>query len=708
MIKSKFIVLVCILCCCLCCACTSKDNNLNNVTLISNNFTYTGEEILPAFSDLPNGCTYKVFNQNNEESKIVNAGNYTLIVKNKKYSKTFEIVVNKKQVLLTLENKNAVYNGSAIEMVPQLTESINENYSVSVLYNGSEVAPTNSGTYLVTATLESTNYFANAQATLTINKAPCSLEMPTSEFVYTGENIVPQFLSDCTEEHILTTKLLNFENAVNVGSYRIKAQIESLNYFYENTFDFEITPKPIIFSLTQTNFVYNGNEINILSYVNCLEKVEFMLNQNITLINAGTYEISIIPKSTNFVGVLNAEIVISKKTVTLNFMPQTLTYNGNIQNYETNNEYNYSVLYSEPPINAGVYEVNIEIDENNFSGTATTTLTILKKEVELSLESQIFTYSGTAIIPKFNQTYCVNCSFFENGKEIIEIINAGTYLLNAEVNELNFKGNASFNIEVKAKTVSIALNKTIYEYSGNNVELDYSVTDNAPVSITYINGTSAVANICDVGEYMVIIKTNSKNFTGSLSESIQIVISEENKFNVALQMLAGYKTLTATGIATFSTSLKKVTYNVKKEYCLNQNGYTYFEQYYCSTLGYESFEFFLTSVNNNVEFEQNNSIGNNYSALITGNRETDKTKLGLLPYEILKNATLNENSYVLTLNQNQMLSSYYSYLTGQKCEVTACTLSFVFTNQNKLSFIESYISYTKNGVLITEETILTL
>ena len=65
MIKSKIIIFIGMLCCVLFCACTPKGHTLDNVAILSNTFTYTGEEILPAFSDLPSGTSYKIYDNNN-------------------------------------------------------------------------------------------------------------------------------------------------------------------------------------------------------------------------------------------------------------------------------------------------------------------------------------------------------------------------------------------------------------------------------------------------------------------------------------------------------------------------------------------------------------------------------------------------------------------------------------------------------------------
>ena len=195
------------------------NTSLSDVGLASKIFTYTGETISPVFSHISSGCEIDIYNEENQKCEMVDAGNYIIKVKKGGNTKVFNVIVNKKQVELHLEDKVVTYNGNAHRMEAELVQELDCEYEIEIEYNRSYNTPSKSGEYLVEATLNAKNYYAYAISTLTIQKANCEIELNEEFYEFTGEKIVPSISTNICEEYEIITQCKNSENAVNIGEY---------------------------------------------------------------------------------------------------------------------------------------------------------------------------------------------------------------------------------------------------------------------------------------------------------------------------------------------------------------------------------------------------------------------------------------------------------------------------------------------------------
>jgi hypothetical protein len=140
--------------------------------------------------------------------------------------------VNQATATLAITNISATYDGSPKSVT--VTTSPSGLSGVSVSYNGSATAPTDFGTYPVTATLDNPNYTATAAtATLTISKAIATITLSNLQQTYDGTAKLPTVSTAPGNLHVTLVFAeggISSTNPVNVGSYPFIATIDDKNY----------------------------------------------------------------------------------------------------------------------------------------------------------------------------------------------------------------------------------------------------------------------------------------------------------------------------------------------------------------------------------------------------------------------------------------------------------------------------------------------
>src|SRR5206468_1044200 len=134
------------------------------------------------------------------------------------------------QATITLSNLTQTYDGSPKPVTA--TTSPDGLSGVSITYNGSSTAPTNSGSYSVVASLNNANYTApNATGTLTINKATATLTLSNLTQTYNGS---PKSVTVTTSPAGLSGVSITHDGSTtaptSAGSYAVVASLNNANY----------------------------------------------------------------------------------------------------------------------------------------------------------------------------------------------------------------------------------------------------------------------------------------------------------------------------------------------------------------------------------------------------------------------------------------------------------------------------------------------
>ncbi|MBM3879649.1 MAG: hypothetical protein FJ387_07995, partial [Verrucomicrobia bacterium] len=118
------------------------------------------------------------------------------------------------------------------------------------------------------------------------------------------------------------------------------------------------------------------------------------------------------------------------------------------------------------PVNAGTYTVQATINDANYQGTTSGTLTIAKATAQIALANLAHTYNGTAKAATATTTPAgLTVAFTYNGSASAPV-NAGTYTVQATVNDANYEGTTSGALTIAKATAQIALANLAHTYNG--------------------------------------------------------------------------------------------------------------------------------------------------------------------------------------------------------------------------------------------------
>ncbi|HEX8291953.1 MAG TPA: pectinesterase family protein [Pyrinomonadaceae bacterium] len=144
----------------------------STISLAGLNQTYTGQPVAASVITEPANLAVQVTYNGSAEAPVA-VGSYEVVatITEPGYSGTATgtLVIEKAQAVVTVESANYAYDG-APKAVGVVTYPA--GLGVEVAYNGSASAPTQPGTYAVTATVVDANYQGTGSGTLTITEAP--------------------------------------------------------------------------------------------------------------------------------------------------------------------------------------------------------------------------------------------------------------------------------------------------------------------------------------------------------------------------------------------------------------------------------------------------------------------------------------------------------------------------------------------------------
>src|SRR5881397_1841435 len=160
------------------------------ITLGSLEQTYDGSPRPATATTNPPGLSGISFTYDGSASAPTNIGQYAVVAafSNPNYQApdvTGTLTISQATATITLSNLAQTYDGSAKHAIA--TTSPAGLSGVSITYNGSEIAPTNAGSYAVVATLSNPNTLpATAEGTLVIGKAMPAITLTGLAHTYDG------------------------------------------------------------------------------------------------------------------------------------------------------------------------------------------------------------------------------------------------------------------------------------------------------------------------------------------------------------------------------------------------------------------------------------------------------------------------------------------------------------------------------------------
>ncbi len=328
--------------------------------------------------------------------------------------------------------------------------------AVSVTYNGSGSPPVNAGSYPIVATITDPNYQGTSSGTLVIDKAAATIALGGLLQTYDGS---PKSVSATTTPAGLSLGI-SYDGAptppVNAGSYPVVASVTSPNYQGTSSGTLVIDKATATITLGGLLQTYDGS-----------------------------------PKSV-------------AATTTPGGLPLDISYDGS----------------PTPPVNAGSHPLVASVTSPNYQGTTSGTLVIDKAAATIALGGLLQTYDGspksaTATTIPADLSVQINCDGSPNFPTA-----AGTYLISAGVDDVNYSANVSGSLVIEKAPASIVFDGLSQAYNGLAKTVTVStVPENLATAITYDGSPTAPTAI---GTYAITALITDPNHTGDASGSLLI------------------------------------------------------------------------------------------------------------------------------------------------------------------------------------------
>ncbi len=544
-----------------------------NVVFNTTEYEYTGGEIC---------IDYVFFNENNEQLQGINnitlkltfngeiinevksVGTYTYYFETEDVNYqingstgTFSVIPA--QVNIIMNNFSYEYNVGGYQIDYSIvTEngidfSSNENIQLNIYQNGEITSITNVGVYDYSFVSSDSNITIISGANLDFeNKIKVYQKTiyasVVNQYEYTGNSI--DLIFEIENYYGLDSSLIicEYDEMLNVGDYNYTIWTQDENYIIEisnaNIKDDQlfvsVIPKVVNIISLENEYVYTGNEIQLnIEFDLDIDYTinSFVNNQYSRLIDANTYNVYVLSCNDNYT-ISNGEVTIEilPKVVSVEINQDSLTkeYTKSQQGIELEifvdgkqiDNLNYHVDYFNQenekilPINVGVYNFSVIIDNKNYYGSATGEFSITQKSIDLIVLADQYKFYGDS-----NE----EIQYYLNGLidgDYIDVVlgredgeNVGVYkikLLSAE--HQNYKINFSDNYfyKIVAKNILVIADETHKTFGESDDLLTYKIFMNNQIVSELLNGDVLYGELQreigeDVGKYEINLGTLGNN-----------------------------------------------------------------------------------------------------------------------------------------------------------------------------------------------------
>ena len=542
------------------------------VTLAGLTQTYTGSALAAAAATTPDSLSVS-FTYNGNSTAPTAPGSYTVVgtITDLNYagSATGTMTISEATALVTLAGLSQTYTGSALAATATTTPG---SLAVSLTYNGSSTIPTAAGIYTVVGTISDPDYTGSATGTMTISKATATVTLAGLSQTYTG---FPLAATATTLPASLSVSLSYSQNGLPVaaptgaGSFAVTATITDPNHTGTASNTLLIGQAAATVTLAGLSQTYTGLPLAATATTNPGGlTVSLTYNGSSTGPTApNSYTVVGTITNPNYSGAATETMTISKAaaTVTLAGLSQTYTGSALVATATTSpGGLTVSLTYnsnSTAPTAAGAYVVVGTINDTNYQGTATGTMTISKAVATVTLAGLSQTYTGSALAATATTSPAgLTVSLTYNGSSTAPTA-AGSYAAVGTINDTNYQGAASGTMTINQAAATVTLSRLSQTYTGS--ALAATATTNPAgmnVSLTY-NGSSTVPTAA--GSYAVVGTINNTNYMGTASGTLVIgtaatAVSIAASANPAALM--GFGTLTATVSSAAGTPAGQVSF----------------------------------------------------------------------------------------------------------------------------------------------------
>ena len=537
------------------------------VTLDVNSLTqtYTGNNLDPTAVTDPVGLNV-TFDYGTATPK--NAGSYavTANIQDTNYTGSVDgtLTIGKATVIVTAANSGVNYDGNAKSITGTATDAANNALKVVTTYkdsNGATVAsPTNAGTYTATAAVDDENHSGSKEATLTINKAALTATLGTLSKVYGTDNpssgdwaakltYVPNVPSavDTTNLTIAYSQAGNNVAVGDVGTYvATPSGLTSANY--------TITPQAGSLTVTKASTTvdlsalagrsYTPTPITLAATAAGNRPVTYFVtgaatavNNEVTLTGAGAITVvAFVEGTANYEEANDTEtFVVDLAAANVSMSDVFIDYDNTVKSTVAsakdasgnNLDVTINITYKDAsgvavvnPKEAGVYTATANISDNRYEGSQTSTLTINKKAIDITI-------TGTGVAHDGNEKPVsvqaddlggnpLNVVTTYNGSATVPSA-AGDYAVVSTINDANYKGTKNATLTI----AKVDLDVSSVAYNGSNQEPKITLVPN---DLTYeITYDALAAKPKNAKTYAAKLVVNDARYSQTIEKDFTIL-----------------------------------------------------------------------------------------------------------------------------------------------------------------------------------------
>ena len=435
---------------------------------------------------------------------------------------TTRVIAVEAQVTFIFDETTQTYDGNPKVV---LVETIPPGLPVTLTYDGSETPPTDAGSYTVLAVVDTEDIQGFAETRLTILPAELTITLSDLTQTYTGTTRRVTVTTQPPDVPVTVRYAGSTTAPINAGMYVLDVSAADPNYVgsADGVFTIRKAAATIILREEDRTLVFDGatRTLNVTTLPPGLTVTTQTLQPaGAQLRNAGTYQVRITATGPNHEGQLEAQIVIQRRPVLITLSNLQVTYNGqereplierSLPTVPIRTTYNGN---EDPPINAGAYELVVEVTDPNHVGREEAVFLILPRTLtSLQLNNLTHVYDGNPKIPVLvGAPQDAEVRFTYNGSSSPPV-DAGNYAVIAQVTSQNNVGSASGTLVINRAPVTFSFPRAERPYTGEPLPIEVVTNPpNVPYTLTYDGQSAPPVN---VGLYQVSVDSASPNHQGT-------------------------------------------------------------------------------------------------------------------------------------------------------------------------------------------------
>ena len=481
------------------------------VTLGALQQNYDGTPKPVSVSTTPTGLTVRVTYDASETAPTA-TGTYTVLATVMDANYTGEasgsLTIGSGYAAVTLDNLSHTYDGTAHEVS---VTTFPADLPVTVTYDGLATAPTNAGNYAVIATVTDSGYTGSAegilviaQASQTIDFAEIADQLTTNTLTLSASASSGLDISfTVTGPATINENVLTFTGAgtVTVTASQLGDTNWSAALDVSNTFI--VARATAIVALSNLSQTFDGTA-HIATATTTPADLDVVITYNGDTnppVNAGSYAVNATIDDAMYSGSITGLLVVAQAPAVITLSNLEQTYDGTpreagaaVEPAEAGVNITYDGT-DVAPVSTGVYEVVATTTNANYSGTTNGTLVVGRGTATITLGALSQTFDGTARTVTVTTTPAdLDVVITYNG-DTNPPVNAGSYAVNATIDDAMYSGNATGTLVVAKANQTITFAEIADQLTTNTLTLSASASSGLDVSFTVTGPATINENV---------------------------------------------------------------------------------------------------------------------------------------------------------------------------------------------------------------------